>query len=99
MDCSRRLALRLMVMLLCVQSVAICLADDGFKPIFDCKSLEGWKGPEMSFWSIEDGAITGTITASHAPTMNQYLVHQAEKLADFELKLDYRHIGSTTPDT
>jgi hypothetical protein len=27
------------------------------------------------------------------------LVHQAEKLADFELKLDYRHTGATTPDT
>jgi hypothetical protein len=30
--------------------------------IFDGKSLEGWKAKEMSYWSIEDGAITGKST-------------------------------------
>src|SRR5690242_504951 len=73
--------------------------DDGFEPIFDGRSLAGWKGPDMTFWTIEDEAITGTISADHAPTMNQYLVYQGKDLADFELKLQFRLTGSTTSDT
>ena len=34
----------------------------GFVPIFDGKSFSGWKAADMSFWSIEDGAITARIT-------------------------------------
>jgi len=94
-------------MLGCAAAVglAICLVrplsarDDGFEPIFDGRSLAGWKGPDVSFWTIEDEAITGTITPEHAPTMNQYLVYQGKDLADFELKLQFRLTGSTTPDT
>jgi hypothetical protein len=74
-------------------------ADDGFVSIFDGRSLDGWVGQDMSFWSIEDGAITGTISPDHRPPMNQYLVWQGGLVEDFELKLDYRHTGSTTPDT
>jgi hypothetical protein len=70
-----------------------------FQAIFDGKSLDGWKGPDMSFWSIEDEAITGTITPDHAPKVNQYLVYQGGELADFELKLTFRLTGSTTADT
>lgn len=58
----------------------------------------------MSFWTVEDEAITGTITPEHAPPMNQYLVYQGESIAqglveNFELKLDFRLTGSTTPNT
>ena len=81
-------------------AASFAIADDtGFEPLFDGKSLDGWKGPDMSFWSIEGDAITGTISKEHAPTMNQYLVYQGKDLADFELKLDFRLTGSTTPDT
>ena len=71
----------------------------GFEPIFDGASLDGWLGQDMSFWSVEDGAITGTISPEHAPPMNQYLVYQPALVDDFELKLDFRLTGSTTPNT
>ncbi len=76
-------------------------ADDepGFVSLFDGKTLTGWKGPDMSFWSVEDDAITGTISKEHAPSMNQYLVWQGGKIDDFELKLEFRLTGSTTPNT
>ncbi|MBI3837226.1 MAG: DUF1080 domain-containing protein [Planctomycetia bacterium] len=74
-------------------------AEPGFEPIFDGHSLDGWLGQDMSYWSIEDGAITGTISPEHAPPMNQYLVWQRELVDDFELKLDLRLTGSTTPNT
>ncbi|MFN0128493.1 MAG: family 16 glycoside hydrolase [Verrucomicrobiales bacterium] len=72
---------------------------DGFEPIFDGRTLDGWKGQDMRFWSVEDGAITGTITREQAPTINQYLVWQGGLVDDFELKLVFRLTGSTTGDT
>lgn len=74
-------------------------AESGFKSIFDGRTLEGWKGQDMSFWSIEDGAITGAISPDHSPNMNQYLVWQKGKLGDFELKLKFRLTGSKKPGT
>ncbi len=53
----------------------------------------------MSFWSVEDEAITGTIAPEHAPPMNQYLVYQPQLVENFELKLEFRLTGSTTPNT
>ena len=32
--------------------------DYGFKTIFDGKTLEGWKALNMSYWSVQDVAIT-----------------------------------------
>ncbi|REK10538.1 MAG: DUF1080 domain-containing protein [Planctomycetota bacterium] len=94
---SLRLCVSLLVSIALIPASAS--AADGFVPIFDGKSLDGWVGQDMSFWSVEDGAITGTITAEHAPPMNQYLVYQNELVDDFELKLEFRLTGSTTGNT
>lgn len=67
--------------------------DDGFVTIFDGKTLAGWVGQDMSWWSVEDGAITGTIWTNRAPAMNQYLVWTNELVEDFELKLESRIAG------
>jgi len=76
----------------------ICAAaDDGFEAIFDGRTLEGWLGQDMSFWSVEDGAITGTISPEHAPKLNQYLVWQGGLLDDFELKLTFRLRSTNSP--
>ncbi|MBM3803036.1 MAG: DUF1080 domain-containing protein [Acidimicrobiia bacterium] len=34
-------------------------ADRSWKAIFNGKNLEGWKAPDMTYFSVEDGAITG----------------------------------------
>lgn len=66
-----------------------------FKPIFDGKSLDGWKGKEP-FWSVEDGAITGTTTKEHPTKENTFLIWQGGKVGNFELKLKYRiHSGNS----
>ena len=64
-----------------------------FEPIFDGRSLAGWETPNLSYWSIEDGAITGRITREHPCETNQYLVWKRGELADFELKLKSRLNG------
>lgn len=68
-----------------------------FQPIFDGRTLNGWQGQDMSFWSIEDGAITGTISPEHAPKLNQYLIWQGGMLDDFELKVTFRLRSTNSP--
>jgi len=73
----------------------LCLADEaGFKPIFDGQTLNGWKAPEMSYWSVENGAITAQSTQENPVKSNQFLVWQLGELDDFELKLKYRIDGT-----
>ncbi|HTM55051.1 MAG TPA: family 16 glycoside hydrolase [Pirellulales bacterium] len=87
------------LVVMCAGMLLVCAAsadERGFKPIFDGRSLDGWRGQDMSFWSVEDGAITGTISPEHVPPMNQYLVWQPELVENFQLKLDFRLTGSTT---
>ena len=70
--------------------------EEGFKAIFDGKTLDGWIAADPSFWSIEDGAITAKITPEHPTGRNHYLVFQGGKLGDFELKLRHRIISKET---
>ncbi|MCP4639420.1 MAG: DUF1080 domain-containing protein [bacterium] len=70
--------------------------EPGFEPIFDGASLNGWKAADMSFWSVEDGAITAKITRQHPTKRNHYLVWQGGKLGDYELKLRHRILSPHT---
>jgi sucrose-6-phosphate hydrolase SacC (GH32 family) len=89
----------------CVSILALALAapvlataaggeEEGFRPIFDGQTLDGWKAADMSFWTIEDGALTAKITPEHPLPANLYLIWQGGELADFELKLQHRFFGS-----
>lgn len=68
---------------------AVAAADD-FKPIFDGKSLDGWKAGKPQYFSVEDGAITAQSSESNPCTTNQFIVWQGGDVADFELKLKFR---------
>ncbi len=78
--------------LACVMSFTLASAadDDGFTPIFDGKSLDGWHAPNMSYWSVEDGTITAQSTDANPCDVNQFLVWQGGDVADFELKAKFR---------
>ena len=59
-------------------------AQDGFKPIFDGKTLAGWEGnPEL--WSVEDGALTGKTKGPDHLAYNQFLVWNGV-VKNFELR-------------
>jgi hypothetical protein len=63
--------------------------DEGFRAIFDGKTLEGWDGnPEL--WRVEDGTITGETTKEHPTKGNTFLIWRGGKPADFELKVEFR---------
>jgi hypothetical protein len=57
---------------------------DGWQPIFDGKSLAGWKANEHpENWKIEEGVLVGRGPRSH-------LFYLADKVKDFELTADVK---------
>ena len=84
-----------LVMFLCLVVSCSQAEENGFEPIFDGESLQGWNSPDMTYWSVEDKAITGKITVEHPCEVNQYLVWQGGELGDFELKLTFRMVSDS----
>jgi hypothetical protein len=66
---------------------ASALADEGFKPLFDGRTLTGWKGDEK-LWSVADGAIVGT-TDDATLTHNSFLATE-KTYKNFVLKLKFK---------
>ena len=67
---------------------------DGFTPIFNGTSLEGWEGKD--FWSVQDGAIVGQTTAEKPTQGNTFLIWRQGTLDDFELTLRYKLEGGNS---
>lgn len=63
--------------------------DEGFRSIFDGKTLEGWDG-NPKFWRVEDGTITGETTKESPTKGNTFLIWRGGKPADFELKAEFK---------
>lgn len=68
--------------------------DDGFRSLFDGKTLEGWKAPDPSYFSVQDGALTGETTREHNPPHNQFIVWQGGRVRNFELRFKFRIFGA-----
>jgi hypothetical protein len=62
---------------------------DGFKQIFDGKTLKGWEG-DANYWRVENGSIVGEITADKLLKSNTFIIWKGGEPKDFELKLEYR---------
>jgi len=61
---------------------------EGFKRLFDGKTLKGWKGRE-TLWKVADGAIHGETSAEAKLKHNDFLYTEKE-YGDFELRLKFR---------
>lgn len=68
------------------------VADVGFEPIFDGKTLNGWDG-DPKFWRVEDGAIVGQTLVDKQPKQNTFLIWRGGSPANFELKVKYKLTG------
>ncbi|MDF2376432.1 MAG: DUF1080 domain-containing protein [Verrucomicrobiales bacterium] len=68
-------------------------AEDRGKPLFDGVSLNGWKAYDMSYWTIEDEAITATASEENPCKTNQFLVWQDGEVSDFVLTVKFRLEG------
>lgn len=67
---------------------------DGFVEIFDGKTLAGWSAPDMSFFSVQDGAITGEATPKHLPPYNQFITWMGGTVRDFDFRFKFRVTGA-----
>lgn len=88
----------LMVMLLAScgpapEETASSPAEPASRSLFDGTSLEGWESPDMSYWSVEEGAITAIASDENPAKKNQFLVWQGGEIADFVLTLQFRVDG------
>ncbi len=71
---------------------------DGFVTLFNGKDLTGWEGVEGDYWTVKDGAITGSQTKENSK--HTFLVlseskTNPEKFANFELHLKYKWMSDT----
>lgn len=69
--------------------------DDGFKSIFDGKTLKGWDG-DPKHWKVEDGAITGEATKQQAMKSNTFIIWRQGEVDDFELKAEFKIVGGNS---
>jgi hypothetical protein len=65
----------------------VLAAEEGFVPLFDGKSLDGWKG-DSKLWSVEDGAILGS-TEGQKLTHNSFLSTE-KSYKNFVLKVEFK---------
>ena len=61
---------------------------EGFKRLFDGKTLKGWKG-RKTLWKVVDGVIVGKTTADAKLKHNDFLYTEKE-YGDFELRVKYK---------
>ncbi len=62
---------------------------EGFRPLFDGKTLDGWDG-DPKLWHVEDGCITGQTTKENPASYNTFLIWRGGKPGDFHLKVEFR---------
>ena len=70
-----------------IAAAALPAAEEGFTPLFDGKTLEGWEG-DSRFWSVEDGAIVGCTDKTPAPH-NTFLCSK-KTYKNFVLKVEFK---------
>ena len=61
---------------------------EGFRPLFDGKTLSGWEG-DPRLWRVEDGAILGS-TEGVTLDGNTFLIYRKQNFSNFHLKLQTR---------
>ena len=71
-------------------TMALADVEEGFTPIFDGKTLDGWEGNEKMF-RIQDGAVVaGTLKA---PIPHNDFLCTKQEYGDFELRLKFKVVG------
>lgn len=76
----------------CVTAIAAAAsaAEEGFTPLFDGKTFDGWEG-NLKVFRVEDGAIVGG-SQKEAIANNEFLCTEKE-YGDFELRLKAKLVG------
>lgn len=63
--------------------------EEGFEPLFDGQSLNGWHCEE-GLWRVEEGVVVGQTQPGQLLETNSFLVCERDLPGDFELRLSFR---------
>jgi hypothetical protein len=77
-------------LLLALPLSPVFAADEGFRPLFNGRDLQGWDA-DPALWRVFDGVIVGT-SEPGKPATNSFLIWNGT-LRDFELRVTIRVIG------
>ncbi len=80
--------IRLLAFMLLLTPLFTFAAEPGFKPLFDGKTLNGWKG-DPRLWKVEDGVIVGS-TEGVKIDHNTFLIYEPRPFSNFILKVDVK---------
>lgn len=80
--------IRLISFLLLLLPLFTFAAEPGFKPLFDGKTLNGWKG-DPRLWKVVDGVIVGS-TEGVSLTKNTFLIYEPAKFSNFILRAEVK---------
>lgn len=72
-----------------IQPTPLNESNEGFVPIFNGTSLEGWEG-DSRYWRVENGEIVGEVTPATLLKQNNFLIWRGGQPANFELKVEFR---------
>jgi len=75
------------VSLLILACCLAALAEEGFRPLFNSRSLDGWSG-DPRLWSVSDGMIVGS-TEGVKLTHNSFLITK-QSFGNFILRVECR---------
>jgi hypothetical protein len=75
------------LVLFAIVSTAALGADDGFKPLFDGKTLDGWQG-DPDLWKVEDGTIAGS--TDHKTLKHNSFLATEKSYKNFVLKIKFK---------
>jgi Domain of Unknown Function (DUF1080) len=63
--------------------------ENGFKTIFDGKTLAGWEGDPV-YWKVENGSLVGEITPENILKRNTFIIWRGGSPKNFELIADVK---------
>lgn len=66
---------------------SLALGEEGFSPLFDGKTLDGWHG-DMSLWEVQDGMIVGS--SEGATLTHNTFLSTKKSYKNFVLKIEFK---------
>ncbi len=82
----RRLVL-LPALLAVIGLTSLALGEEGFSPLFDGKTLDGWHG-DTSLWKVQDGVIVGS--SEGATLTHNTFLSTKKSYKNFVLKIEFK---------
>ncbi|MFN3650619.1 MAG: DUF1080 domain-containing protein [Armatimonadota bacterium] len=81
--------------LVALAAATVAAAQPDSRSLFNGKDLTGWDG-DPKFWSVQDGALTGTTTPDRPTPQNTFLIWKGGTLKDFDLRVKFRIEGGNS---